>query len=201
MSTLDHVNGARAPLTQKFYIATEDLTTPRPPPPKGPPPVAHGEPAAFSEKIRRDAATLRNALAFTQVVGVLMRSAHCRLYTLRDLELLVIPPLLAGQFRIGQVKPDQNRGAAMPVAVVLWASVSADVDKKLMETEAASFHLKPEEWKSGDILWLMHTAGEARFVQHVVDELMKTALKGRQAKVRGRDEAGKSKIGAFGAAA
>ena len=66
----------------------------------------------------------------------------------------------------------------MPVAVVLWASVSAEVDKKLMETEDASLQLKPEEWKSGDILWLVHAAGETRFVRQVVDELTKTTLKG-----------------------
>jgi hypothetical protein len=30
----------------------------------------------ITEKVRREAAALRNALAFTQVVGVLMRSSH-----------------------------------------------------------------------------------------------------------------------------
>lgn len=79
------------------------------------------------------------------------------------------------------------------MALVLWASVSAEVDKKLMETEEASLQLKPEEWKSGDILWLIHAAGDTRFVRHVVDELTKTTLKGRQVKVRSRDPAGKSK--------
>jgi hemolysin-activating ACP:hemolysin acyltransferase len=197
----EQLNGEQASISQESHIATEDLTVPGPSTPNEPPPVADGQPTAFSEKVRRDAATLRNALAFTQIVGVLMRSAHYRRYTLSDLEWLVIPPLLAGQFRIGEVKPDQNQGAAMPVAVVLWASVSAEVDKRLMETEEASFQLKPEEWKSGDILWLVHAAGETRFVRHVVDELTKTTLKGRQVKVLGRDQGGKSKIHVLGAAA
>ena len=144
---------------------------------------------------------MRNAWAFTQVVGVLMRSPHYRRYTLGDLEWLVIPPLLAGQFRIGEAKADKNQGAVMPVAVVLWASVSAEVDKKLMENEDASLQLKPEEWNSGDILWLVHAVGETRFVRYVVDELTKTTLKGRQMKVRARDPAGKSKIHVLGASA
>jgi cytolysin-activating lysine-acyltransferase len=132
------------------------------------------------------------------VVGVLMRSPHYRRYALSDLEWLVIPPLLAGQFRIGEAKAGKNQKAVMPVAVVLWASVSSEVDKKLMESEEA-LQLKPEEWKSGDILWIIHTAGETRFVRQVVDELTKTTLKGRQVKVRAYDPAGKSKIHVLGA--
>ena len=74
-------------------------------------------------------------------------------------------------------------------------------DKKLMEAEEGSLQLKPEEWKSGDILWLVHAAGETRFVRQVVDELTKTTLKGRQVKVRAHDPAGKSKIHVLGASA
>jgi hemolysin-activating ACP:hemolysin acyltransferase len=158
------------------------------------PGVGDGTPTALTESIRRQAATLRNSLAFAQVVGVLMRSPHYRQYTLADLEWLVIPPLSAGQFRIGEVKPDKNQGAAMPVAVVLWASVSEEVDKRLMAAESVSFRLKPEEWKSGDILWLVHAAGETRFVKHVIEQLTKTTLKGRQVKVLGRDKDGKPKV-------
>jgi hemolysin-activating ACP:hemolysin acyltransferase len=163
------------------------------------PQVAPAEAAAVKARAGRDAATLRNAWAFTQVVGVLMRSPNYRRYTLSDLEWLVIPPLLAGQFRIGQAKADKNQRSVTPVAVVLWASVSAEVDKKLMESEQSSVQLKPEEWKSGDILWLMHAAGETRFVRQVVDELTKTTLKGRQVKVRTYDPVGKSKIQVLGA--
>jgi hemolysin-activating ACP:hemolysin acyltransferase len=165
------------------------------------PQVAPAEAAAVKARAGRDAATLRNAWAFTQVVGVLMRSPNYRRYTLSDLEWLVIPPLLAGQFRIGEAKADKNQRAVMPVAVVLWASVSSEVDKRLMESEEASLQLKPEEWKSGDILWIMHAAGETRFVRQVVDELTKTTLKGRQVKVRAHDPAGKSKIHVLGASA
>ena len=195
------LNGVQATITREASISTEDLTARAPSSPKEPPQVADDKPTYLTEKLRRDAATLRNALAFTQVVGVLMRSPHYRRYTLADLEWLVIPPLLTGQFRIGEVKPDKNQGAAMPVAVVLWASVSDEVDRRLMETEETSVQLKPEEWKSGDILWLVHAAGETRFVRHVVDQLTKTTFEGRQVKVLGRDKDGKSKIHVLGAAA
>ena len=150
--------------------------------------------AGLSEKVRRDAAVLRNALAFTQVVGLLMRSQHYKQYTIGDLEWLVIPPVMAGQFRIGEAKLDSGQGAAVPVAVVLWASVSPEVDRRLMEGDNTSFQLKPEEWKSGDIPWLVHAAGETRFVRSVVDQMTKTTFKGRKVKVRGRDRDGNLKV-------
>ena len=194
-------NGTQASTSQEPQILTEVLRAPGANSSDEPPQIAPAQPAAVKARASRDAATLRNAWAFTQVVGVLMRSPHYRRYTLGDLEWLVIPPLLAGQVRIGEAKADKNQGAVMPVAVVLWASVSAEVDKKLMESEEASLKLKPEEWKSGDILWIMHAAGETRFVRQVVDELTKTTLKGRQVKVRAYDPAGKSKIHVLGASA
>ena len=194
------LDGTQASPSQASQIVTEDLTAPNSP--NDPPQIVSDQATSQSERASRYAATLRNAWAFTQVVGVLMRSPHYRRYTLGDLEWLVIPPLLAGQFRIGEAKAaDKNQGAVMPVAVVLWASVSAEVDQKLMENEDASLQLKPEEWNSGDILWLVHAVGETRFVRYVVDELTKTTLKGRQMKVRARDPAGKSKIHILGASA
>src|SRR3954471_13523074 len=98
--------------------------------------VPDGPPTPLTEKVRREAAALRNAFAFTQVVGVLMRSPHYRAYTLADLEWLVVPPVAAGQFRIGEVKPDKNSTTAVPVAVVLWASVSPEVDARLMAADS-----------------------------------------------------------------
>jgi cytolysin-activating lysine-acyltransferase len=149
--------------------------------------------AGLTEKVRRDAASLRNALAFTQALGVLMRSPHYGKYRLADLEWLVIPPLMNGQFRIGEAKPDPN-GPALPVAVVFWALVSADVDKRLTEAKSAAPRLTPEEWKSGDILWLVHAAGETRFVRSVIDQLMKSTFAGRAVKVLANDREGNAKV-------
>jgi len=155
--------------------------------------LGNGGGSALPEKDRRQAmAALRNSLAFTQIIGVLMRSEHYKHYTLGDLEWLVVPPMLAGQYRIGEAKP--KTGGSIPVAVVLWARVSADVDKRLEQIGRAPIRLRPDEWTSGDILWLVHAAGEPRFVRHVLKQLSETAFKGREVKFRGFSKDGKPEV-------
>lgn len=152
--------------------------------------VAGANGSAIPEKARQQAETaLRNTLAFTQIIGVLMRSEHYKHYALADLEWLVIPPMLAGQYRIGEAKP--KTGGSVPVAVVLWARVSADVDQRLAQVGGGSIRLRPDEWTSGDILWLVHAAGAPRFVREALRQLNETTFKGREVKVRARGRDGK----------
>ena len=155
--------------------------------------AGNGGGTAISEKDRRQAlAALRNSLAFTQIIGVLMRSEHYKHYTLGDLEWLVVPPMLAGQYRIGEAKP--KTGGSIPVAVVLWARVSAEVDQRLTQIGRAPIRLRPDEWTSGDILWLVHAAGAPRFVRPVLKQLSETVFKGREVKFRGFSKDGKPEV-------
>ena len=102
------------------------------------------------EAQRRAAATMRLSQRFAQVVTVLMRSPLHKHFSLADLEWLVVPPLLTGQCCVAEAKaPD---GSGTPIAVVLWASVSPEVDKRLSENLNTSVRLRPNEWKSGDTL-------------------------------------------------
>jgi hemolysin-activating ACP:hemolysin acyltransferase len=150
----------------------------------------NGAASPMVTKARKQAAAMRNSLALTQIIGVLMRSQHYRQYTLGDLDWLVIPPVLAGQFRIGEVKTKKD-DATIPVAVLLWAKVSPEVDERLTKSDSPAIRLSPEEWTSGDILWLTHAAGEPRFVRHLLKQISETAFKGLEVKTRARGEDGK----------
>jgi hemolysin-activating ACP:hemolysin acyltransferase len=158
--------------------------------PNGTPQARDGSGSPLVTKARRQAAAMHNSMALTQIIGVLMRSQHFRQYTLGDLEWLVIPPVLAGQYRIGEVKT-KKEGATLPVAVLLWAKVSPEVDERLTQSDTPTIRLKPEEWTSGDILWLTHAAGEPRFVRHLLKQISETAFKGLDVKTRARGEDGK----------
>jgi hemolysin-activating ACP:hemolysin acyltransferase len=148
---------------------------------------------ASEEARRRAAAAVRHSLAFAQIVSILMHSPRYRHYTLGDLEWLVLPPLLTGQCSVAEAKSKEN-GASVPVAVALWASVSADVDRRLSENLNTPIRLRPDEWRSGDILWLIDAVGDRRVVPGLLKQLADNTLKGREIKVRGRGEGGKVEV-------
>ena len=58
----------------------------------------------------------KDTLAFAQTVALLMHSPHYKHYTLADLEWLVIPPLVTGQFSVAEAKL-KDSGVPVPVAV------------------------------------------------------------------------------------
>lgn len=71
-------------------------------------------------------------------------SVHKNLF-ISDLEWMIMPAILLEQFRIFY-------GPKSPAAVAVWANVSEDTDKRLRAGES---RLKADEWKGGDIPWLI----------------------------------------------
>ena len=137
-----------------------------------------------------DAPQSRLAQAFSQIVAVLIRDPEYRNLRIADLEHLVLPPVMAGQFRLalGTRMPDAGKGRRggiyVPVAVALWARVSPQIDKRLSENLDKQGWLRPSEWTSGDIVWLMATAGQPRAVPEFLKQLAEKEFKGHQVKMR-----------------
>ena len=130
------------------------------------------------------------AASFGEIVSVLMRSGSYKHFSLSDLEWLVVPPVLTQQFVLAEARKGED-GISAPIAVALWASVSDEVDKKLMAMTSGPLKLRPDEWKSGEILWLIDAIGPQQVLTGMVDNLQKNVFKGRPLKVRSRDEDGK----------
>lgn len=61
-----------------------------------------------SEARKRAALSKRLDASFGQFVVLMMRSPHYRHHTLSDLEWLVTPPLLAGQFAVAEAQSKAN---------------------------------------------------------------------------------------------
>jgi hemolysin-activating ACP:hemolysin acyltransferase len=121
------------------------------------------------------------ALTFTRIVSVLMRSIHYKHYTLSDLEWLVVPPMLTGQCAVMETRVN---GKPVPVAVALWASVSEQVDKRLSENLATPLKLRPDEWRSGEVLWLVDAVGDSEAIRHLLKQVQQTAFAEREIKIR-----------------
>ncbi len=62
-----------------------------------------------------------------------------------DFEWLVLPPLVQQQYKLYM----KNEA---PIAYASWAFVSEEVEKRLL---AGQTKLSPQDWKSGDRLWLI----------------------------------------------
>jgi cytolysin-activating lysine-acyltransferase len=153
-------------------------------------PPAPKVPPADQVRRQRAAIAVRHSLAFSQIVSLLMRSAQHRRYPIAALQWLVLPPLLTGQFSIAEARSKEN-GASAPVAVALWAKVSPEVDKRLSEALEQPIQLRPREWRSGDIPWLVAAIGDPRAMPQFLKHLGETVFKGQEVKIRGRGPDGK----------
>jgi cytolysin-activating lysine-acyltransferase len=124
---------------------------------------------------------IKFSVTFTRVISVLSRSPHYKHYTLSDLEWLVVPPMLSSQCAVMEAKVN---GRQMPVATVLWASVSGDVDKRLTGSLMTPFKLRPDEWRSGDHVWVIAAEGDRGAVAVLLREIKATILRDCQVKMR-----------------
>lgn len=131
-----------------------------------------------------DLAAIRQAVSFAQIVGIMMRSERHARMTLADLEWLVLPAVATRQFSIAEATSKAN-GRRFPVAVALWASVSPEVDRRLSQGAAAPIRLSQGEWRSGEILWVVDTAGDPRVVSALLNGLKEKAWGGRVARTAG----------------
>ena len=133
------------------------------------------------------------AAAFGEIVSVLMRSPHYKHYSLTDLEWLVVPPLLNNQFSLAEAHSKEG-GLMAPVGVALWASVSEEVDQKLTEGLNRPIRLRPDEWRSGEILWMIDAVGSPQTVNALLERLGSTVFLNKPFKLRAIDKEGKRAV-------
>lgn len=143
-------------------------------------------------KTRAKAAKQASA-AFSGIVTLLMRSPADRHHSLADLEWLVIPAIARGQYVLGEAQSKES-GAVTAIGAVLWALVSEEVDKRLSDL-SAPLRLKPNEWRSGDIPWIVLATGDRRLLPGLLQQLTKSTFKERKPKMRVRGKDGKISIG------
>jgi cytolysin-activating lysine-acyltransferase len=154
--------------------------------------------ATATRRRPRDVRQARMSQTFAQVVAVLMRDPNFQNLRLAELEWLVIPPIMAGQFRLGHAvrsigsskTETRGGGVSVPIAVALWARVSPEVDKALSENLDKQARLRSDQWASGDNVWLMAVGGERRAVPHFLKQLAEEVFKGQDVKMRLRGSDG-----------
>ena len=142
------------------------------------------------------AGSARLLFRFGEVVSVLMRAPQFRDLPLTEIQALVVPPLTSGQFLVAEAR-SKSQGFITPVATALWAKVSKEVDKRLSGSLDKPIQLAPNEWKSGEIAWLIVLAGNAQAIAPMLKQFQETTLKGQPLKMRSKGKDGKTVVTTF----
>lgn len=115
-----------------------------------------------SPELQNHAVDVRNRIhsAVGQVVLALTVVPRYRHQSIADLQSLVLEPLMRDRIAIATPSGAEgvdNPGGAL-AGIAFWATVSDAVDAKIREQiKGGSFpiRLKPEEWTSGEHVWLL----------------------------------------------
>ncbi len=136
-------------------------------------------PAEMIEKIAGLRAQVRES--FGKVVMAMMALPRYRHQTLGDLQHLVLEPLIRDRIAIAH-PADADRAALFDISgFAIWASVSEAVDANIREQiKVGNFpvRLKPEDWNSGDINWLLDVIAPDRKTTGRVIANFGTVVKG-----------------------
>ncbi len=88
----------------------------------------------------------------------MMGLQHFRYQTDADLQPLVLRPLNSDRIAIAHPKTTEHAALVDIAGFASWASVSDEVDLKIREqikTGTFPIRLKPEDWNSGPVNWLL----------------------------------------------
>lgn len=134
---------------------------------------------------------------FGNIVTLFMQSPGHKQLKLEDLPARIVMPLVNNQFLIAEGHK-KDTGYSFPVAVVLWARVSDEVDQRLSSQDLDEpIVLAQGEWTGGENYWLIESIGEQRFVQQLLDRLCREVFKDKPVKARVADKDGKRRVEVF----
>ncbi len=135
-------------------------------------------PSALDEKTQQFWHSKLRTANFGGAVALFMRSPAHKHFSLADLEWLLLPPLALNQFALADAQ--LPNGQTVLAGFVLWAQVAPDVDARLSQTQRYPMRLQPNEWRSGDIFWIVDAVGDPNMVRNLIGELARSAFGGKQ---------------------
>src|SRR5262249_43714026 len=74
---------------------------------------------------------------------------------------------------------------------------SREVDQRLTADLNTPIKLGPQEWTSGDIVWIVDAVGDERVIGPMLQGLVQTAWQGKPGKMRARDKDGQVRVAAI----
>lgn len=129
------------------------------------------------------------AASIGDIITVFSRSPAHKHFSFADIEWMVLPSVLNGQFYVAEIE-NKETGFRAPIAVVTWAFVSIEVDRRICDNPSQRIRLRPDEWKSGDTAWIADLVGDPRGIAGAVEWLNADPFKERNANIAVRDATG-----------
>lgn len=103
------------------------------------------------------------------VIMLYMQSSHRRYQFISDLEWLLLPPLVSGQCKL-YMKQEY------PISFVSWAFLDEAAEKRLFDNGGK---LRPEDWNSGDRLWIIDIVAPFGGVENMLRDIQKNEFPGQ----------------------
>lgn len=120
---------------------------------------------------------LKRLPAMGPVIMLYMQSTHRRFQFISNLEWLLLPPLVNGQCKLYMKKE-------YPISFVSWAFLGEETEKRLFHNGGK---LRPEDWKSGENLWLIDIVAPFGGVENMLRDIQKKEFPGRTIKILAPD--------------
>lgn len=124
------------------------------------------------------------AARFGELVMLMMTAQRYWHMTIHELEWLALQPLMRNQVAVATSVNEAGESQPGVIGAAIWARVSAEVDIKIkqqIKNKVFPVRLKPDEWVSGDIVWLLDVIAPTKILAtKVFSELGRAGLgKGR----------------------
>lgn len=156
-------------------------------------PPENNQAPGFSQQQLGSAASKLVSASVGDIAVVFSRAESHKHFTLADIQWMIVPPVVLGQFYVAELAHKEH-GVRAPVAAVTWAHVAEDIDQRLRASGGARVKLAPSEWKSGEITWLIDMAGEPRALAATLQKLNETVFADNQVYVWTMNSAGEKQV-------
>ena len=105
-----------------------------------------------------------------EIVWLMSQSSAHKTFFISDLEWMIMVPVMLQQFRIFY---DQEK----PIGVALWGFVNDEVEARL---SAGNARLQPQDWKSGEKLWVVEVIAPFGGHEAMLQDLETQVFPGRK---------------------
>lgn len=144
--------------------------------------AAQAAPAPTKVSAAPGASRTSRAEILGDVAWLMIQSPSHRNLFVSDLEWMLLPPILAGQFRLVRQGPK-------PLAFISWAMFSEATEKAYCDGKV---RLRPPDWTSGDRPWIVELISPFAPPKSLMDRIKKDVFPDRPLKVLARGPDGKS---------